>query len=458
MSTAFFSYSRRDSEFALRLAGDLKAAGKKVWIDQLDIRPGEQWDRAIEKDLARSPMMLVILSPSSVASDNVMDEVSFALRERKRIIPIICKNCTIPFRLDRLQRVDFSEDYARGLSDLLRALDAGEVDQNAQSASEEPSKRFQSEDAYRAALSSVPQNNLPNAESSVTPTPVLRVANSPMARPPVRAVSVGGGTAAAPALAKEATAPAHAPASVTETPPSVAPVAPVVARSSSRGAWVAIGALLGAGALIAAGIYVPKRFRTHADPNKAEFPKDSAAMQRSTTTASANTPDTSKRNSAPVVSTQGDQGSIEVNANGNGSVKMSKGAGPAVTPPVSPRKDLSSGNPAPARAASSQIAATAATPTQPSGPSPEEIAKIEDDADKLNIRGATASKSLDTLRQQQNAAGYGLRADIASAQERAQLYLAKGNDALKARDYVKAQKYFELADAEISKVEKFLGH
>jgi hypothetical protein len=29
--TAFFSYSREDSEFALRLAGDLKAAGAAVW-------------------------------------------------------------------------------------------------------------------------------------------------------------------------------------------------------------------------------------------------------------------------------------------------------------------------------------------------------------------------------------------------------------------------------------------
>ena len=36
---AFFSYSREDLEFALRLAEDLKAAAN-VWIDQLDIEPG----------------------------------------------------------------------------------------------------------------------------------------------------------------------------------------------------------------------------------------------------------------------------------------------------------------------------------------------------------------------------------------------------------------------------------
>lgn len=92
------------------------------------------------------------------------------------------------------------------------------------------------------------------------------------------------------------------------------------------------------------------------------------------------------------------------------------------------------------------------------GPSPEELAKLEDEADKLNIRAATASHSVDTLRQQQIASGYNLRGDIASAQERAQLYMAKGNAALKAQDVAGAQKYFDLADAEIAKLEKFLGH
>ena len=40
-TAAFFSYSREDSEFALRLAKDLKAAGANVWLDRLDIKPKE---------------------------------------------------------------------------------------------------------------------------------------------------------------------------------------------------------------------------------------------------------------------------------------------------------------------------------------------------------------------------------------------------------------------------------
>ena len=88
---AFFSYCREDSDFALRLAGDLKGAGASVWLDQLEIVPGQRWDRAFEDALANCSRMLVILTPASVNSTNVMDEVSFALEEKKTVIPLISR-------------------------------------------------------------------------------------------------------------------------------------------------------------------------------------------------------------------------------------------------------------------------------------------------------------------------------------------------------------------------------
>jgi TIR domain len=124
--TAFFSYSRDDSDFALRLAKDLRAAGSIVWLDQLDIHAGERWDRSVENALNECPRMLVILSPSSVASNNVMDEVSFALEEKKTVIPILYRDCKIPFRLRRVQYIDCRSDYDRGLRELVSILE-GEV-------------------------------------------------------------------------------------------------------------------------------------------------------------------------------------------------------------------------------------------------------------------------------------------------------------------------------------------
>jgi hypothetical protein len=115
----FFSYSRLDSDFAMRLAQDIRKAGTDIWIDQLDIPPGVHWDEAVEEALNDAGSVLVILSPASIASDNVMDEISFALDTGKTIIPIIWKPCKTPFRLRRWTRIDFSKNYFEGLQKLL---------------------------------------------------------------------------------------------------------------------------------------------------------------------------------------------------------------------------------------------------------------------------------------------------------------------------------------------------
>ena len=126
--TTFFSYSRADSEFVLRLATDLRAAGAKVWLDQLDIDAGQLWDSAVEEALRASPRQVVVLSPEAVNSQNVMDEVSYALEEHKQVIPVFYRNCQMPFRLRRVQYIDFRTDYDHGLRDLLRALGVAKQD------------------------------------------------------------------------------------------------------------------------------------------------------------------------------------------------------------------------------------------------------------------------------------------------------------------------------------------
>jgi len=124
---AFLSYCREDSEFALRLAADLKAAGANVWIDQLDIEAGLPWDTQVGDALARCPRLIVVLSPVSIKSDNVGDEVGYALSKQKRIIPVLYRDCETPFRLARLQHIDFRTDYAHALPQLVKALSAAQA-------------------------------------------------------------------------------------------------------------------------------------------------------------------------------------------------------------------------------------------------------------------------------------------------------------------------------------------
>ena len=118
----FFSYSRSDSEFVKRLATDLKNNGINVWLDQLDIPPGARWDAAIEQALNSAEGILIVLSNTSVASENVMDEVAYAIDQNKKVIPLLIHNCNVPYRLARLQRIDFTGNYNTALQELLTTL------------------------------------------------------------------------------------------------------------------------------------------------------------------------------------------------------------------------------------------------------------------------------------------------------------------------------------------------
>jgi len=161
MKKIFFSYSRADSDFALKLARDLRAAGQEVWLDQLDIPAGARWDRSVEKALAGCPNLIVILSPTSVASPNVMDEVSFAIDEGKRLIPIVREQCQIPFRLRRFQYIDFTGDYDQALATTLK--DLARRDSMAMPIPDEPA------DSSAAASSTLAQPASPASQKPAQP-------------------------------------------------------------------------------------------------------------------------------------------------------------------------------------------------------------------------------------------------------------------------------------------------
>lgn len=124
----FFSYSRQDgSEFSLRLATDLKKRGFNVWIDQQDIRAGTEWDLEVEKALETCDCLLFVETEKSVVSNNVLDEVYYALGQNKKVIPLIVVDSKTPFRIQRIQHIDFTQNYDNGLSKLIEELqNAGE--------------------------------------------------------------------------------------------------------------------------------------------------------------------------------------------------------------------------------------------------------------------------------------------------------------------------------------------
>ena len=121
----FLSYSRADEKVALRFATDLRDRGVAMWVDQFDIRPSEHWDRAIERAVHGCRGLVVILSPRSVESDNVADEISFAIDHRKSVLPVMIEKCRPPLRITRMQVIDAIGNYERALEQCAQVLGSG---------------------------------------------------------------------------------------------------------------------------------------------------------------------------------------------------------------------------------------------------------------------------------------------------------------------------------------------
>jgi hypothetical protein len=79
----FVSYSRHDRDITQRLVADLDKAGAEVWVDVDGIQSGN-FMQAIDQALAACEWMVLVLSPSAVASDYVREETYTALHRVKQ--------------------------------------------------------------------------------------------------------------------------------------------------------------------------------------------------------------------------------------------------------------------------------------------------------------------------------------------------------------------------------------
>jgi hypothetical protein len=105
----FVCYSRKDGDFVLKLAMDLKLSGVPIWLDQWDIPSGANWDRAIEAALKKCDRLLLVLSPASLNSDRVQNEWIWAIDKGKKVVvPILYQECEIPIRLTSIEYTDFT--------------------------------------------------------------------------------------------------------------------------------------------------------------------------------------------------------------------------------------------------------------------------------------------------------------------------------------------------------------
>ncbi|OGN72249.1 MAG: hypothetical protein A2X25_00880 [Chloroflexi bacterium GWB2_49_20] len=89
MSDVFISYSRKDIAFARLLQESLQHNQIDIWIDWERIPVGERWWDEICQAIENANAFMFIISKNSMGSPVCRDEINHALKNNKRIIPII---------------------------------------------------------------------------------------------------------------------------------------------------------------------------------------------------------------------------------------------------------------------------------------------------------------------------------------------------------------------------------
>jgi glucokinase len=122
----FLSYSRSDEEIADRVWKQL-AQRYTVWKDTVEVLAGQDIVRRVFGAISSCRYFAILLTPRSVASKWVNEELSvatlLAIEGRTILLPLLYEDCDIPPQLRAKHFIDFSRSFERGMQELERALD-----------------------------------------------------------------------------------------------------------------------------------------------------------------------------------------------------------------------------------------------------------------------------------------------------------------------------------------------
>jgi formylglycine-generating enzyme required for sulfatase activity len=141
----FISYAHQDTEFAQRLANDLRTHDWEIWIAPDSIQPGEKWVEAINRGLAESGVFVLVLTETAVNSRWVQSETNAAInmehRGALRFLPIAVESTKAPPLWKLYQWVSFQSGYDSGLDTLLQKLESAETTPTTQSTIEQTQQK-----------------------------------------------------------------------------------------------------------------------------------------------------------------------------------------------------------------------------------------------------------------------------------------------------------------------------
>ena len=95
----FVSYSHDDSARVYEEIDRLHRLGFRIWYDE-GIDPGNEWPQEVANALVRCAFFLVFISPRSVESINVRNEINFAINRKKSFLAIHIEETDLPVGLE----------------------------------------------------------------------------------------------------------------------------------------------------------------------------------------------------------------------------------------------------------------------------------------------------------------------------------------------------------------------
>ncbi|ETX06351.1 toll/interleukin-1 receptor domain-containing protein [Candidatus Entotheonella palauensis] len=122
MPKVFISYNSNDAMFADLVKARLEVAGVDVWLDDGNLRPGEEWRNTIDDSISSSDALFIIITPTSCMSPYVTYEWSFALGKGIKVIPLLLEESDIHPRLDVMQHLNFTDQRRGPWGELIQTI------------------------------------------------------------------------------------------------------------------------------------------------------------------------------------------------------------------------------------------------------------------------------------------------------------------------------------------------
>lgn len=123
----FLSYAQGDRGVAEDIARALRSAEFSVWFETWELQPGDSIAARLREGLSASDFLVVLLSPDSVKSRWVREEMTLGLSSELRqraitVVPTMIRDCEVPPGLQHFLSIDLRGDHALGVSKLVETL------------------------------------------------------------------------------------------------------------------------------------------------------------------------------------------------------------------------------------------------------------------------------------------------------------------------------------------------